>query len=137
MAARLSAAGFALRFIGAAVLVFATFNPSGYSFIHWALQGQERLPLKVLCAVLLTIGWVIFVRASLRSLGVLGMVLVAILFASVIWVLVDFGWLAVDKVDVLSYVILVMLSFLLAVGMSWSHIRRRLSGQLDVDEVDD
>ncbi|MGB5773274.1 MAG: DUF6524 family protein [Sedimenticolaceae bacterium] len=32
---------------------------------------------------------------------------------------------------------LVLLSAILAVGMSWSHIRRRLTGQIDVDEVDD
>ena len=28
-------------------------------------------------------------------------------------------------------------SLLLATGMSWSHIRRRLTGQLDVDDVED
>jgi len=26
---------------------------------------------------------------------------------------------------------------ILAVGMSWSHIRRRLSGQADMDDVDE
>jgi Family of unknown function (DUF6524) len=33
-------------------------------------------------------------------------------------------------------VVLVILSLILAVGMSWSHIRRRMSGQVDVDEKD-
>ena len=136
MAGRLSATGFLLRFIGALVLVLATFNPSGYSFVHWALDGQQSLPLKVLSGIILLIGWVIYLRATLRSLGVFGMILVAALFATTIWVLVDFGWLAVDNVSLLSYIILAMLAFLLAVGMSWSHIRRRLSGQADVDDVD-
>jgi Family of unknown function (DUF6524) len=26
---------------------------------------------------------------------------------------------------------------ILAIGMSWSHVRRRLSGQADVDDVDE
>jgi hypothetical protein len=30
-----------------------------------------------------------------------------------------------------------MLAAIMATGMSWSHIRRRMSGQLDVDDVDE
>ena len=30
-----------------------------------------------------------------------------------------------------------MLAVILATGMSWSHIRRRLTGQFDVDDMDD
>lgn len=137
MANRLTGSGFLLRFISAAVLVFASFNPSGYSFVHWALDNQQSLSLKVLSAIILLIGWVVFLRATLRSIGIFGMILVAALFAATIWVFVDFGWLALDNVNLLSYIILTMLAFLLAVGMSWSHIRRRLSGQADVDDVDE
>jgi hypothetical protein len=39
-------------------------------------------------------------------------------------------------VSTLTWIVLVGLSLLLAVGMSWSHIRRRLTGQVDVDEVE-
>jgi hypothetical protein len=34
----------------------------------------------------------------------------------------------------MMYIELGILTFILAVGMSWSHIRRRLSGQVDVIE---
>ena len=30
-----------------------------------------------------------------------------------------------------------VLSLILAVGLSWSHIRRRLTGQVDVDDLED
>jgi hypothetical protein len=43
----------------------------------------------------------------------------------------------VENTTVLTYVVLTMLSAIMATGMSWSHIRRRISGQLDVDDVDD
>jgi hypothetical protein len=33
-------------------------------------------------------------------------------------------------------VILVILSVMLAVGLSWSHVWRRMTGQFEVDEVD-
>ena len=32
--------------------------------------------------------------------------------------------------------VLVLLATIMAVGLSWSHIRRRLSGQVDTDMVD-
>ena len=35
------------------------------------------------------------------------------------------------------YVSLVILALVLATGMSWSHVRRRISGQADVDAVDE
>ncbi|GAB4186940.1 MAG: hypothetical protein Tsb002_11820 [Wenzhouxiangellaceae bacterium] len=137
MASRLTPKGFLLRFLGALVLVFASFNPSGFSFVHWAVDDSVSAPLRLLIGVLLAIGWVIFVRATIRSLGMLGMILVAVLLGTLVWLAVDLGWLALDNVDALSYVLLVLLSLMLAVGMSWSHIRRRMSGQVDVDELDD
>ena len=32
--------------------------------------------------------------------------------------------------------IVLLCAIVLAIGMSWSHVRRRLTGQADVDEVD-
>jgi hypothetical protein len=35
-----------------------------------------------------------------------------------------------------TWIVLFATSGILAVGMSWSHVRRRLSGQVDTDDVD-
>ena len=51
--------------------------------------------------------------------------------------LLDLGWLGFDIVTLFSYIGLFILSAVLATGMSWSHIRRRISGQADMDDVDD
>ena len=32
---------------------------------------------------------------------------------------------------------LIALSLVLGIGLSWSHVRRRLSGQADMDDVDE
>ena len=42
----------------------------------------------------------------------------------------------IDNVDLLTWVGLIGVGVILGLGMSWSHIRRMLSGQLDVDDVD-
>jgi hypothetical protein len=36
----------------------------------------------------------------------------------------------------ISYIIEIMLASVLSIGVSWSHVRRRVTGQLDTDELD-
>ena len=130
--------GIFLRFLFACLVVFATYNPEGYSYYDWAIKNFFPLdPLKVIVGILLTIGWVIFVRATMRSLGPVGLILVGSLCGATLWFLIDAGWIPKDSLRVYSYAGLIIVTLILTVGMSWSHIRRRLSGQLDTDDVDD
>ena len=86
---------------------------------------------------MLLIGWVIYLRATVRSLGVVGTTLAIALVAALVWWAFDVGWLARGDSQVLTWVGIVFISLVLGAGMSWSHIRRRLSGQLDVDDHDE
>jgi len=129
---------FLIRLAVALVLVFATYNPSGYSWYHWFIEAENKVdPLIALAAIVLIIGWVIYLRATIHSLGLIGTSLAATLFGTIIWALVYYGLLSLDNITILSYIILVMLSLMMALGISWSHIRRRISGQVDVDDHDD
>ena len=130
--------GILLRFLFAAILVFCTYNPDGYSYFDWALmQLPEITPLKVFAGIVLLIGWVIYIRATIRSLGIVGLVLALGFFATLLWMIVDWGLVPADSVRAITYLTEVVMSGILAVGMSWSHIRRRLSGQADVDEIEE
>ncbi|HLU47469.1 MAG TPA: DUF6524 family protein, partial [Planctomycetota bacterium] len=86
--------------------------------------------------VVVVAGWLILFRASFRSLGGLGLFLGAAFFGTLIWFLISLGWLTLDQRSEITWIALVCLSGLLALGLSWSHVRRRLTGQLDVDDVD-
>jgi len=133
-----SLSSYLARLVAALVLVFAAYNPSGYSYYHWFEQSLSDFnPLVALAGVVLLIGWVMFIRATLRSLGALGIILAVAFFGSLLWLVIDWGWVAPDNIDVISYIILALLAAVLATGVSWSHIRRRLTGQIDVDEIDD
>jgi hypothetical protein len=133
-----NAASVAIRFAVALVLVFATYNPSGWSYVHWAIQPlPEFSPLKGLVGVVLVIGYTMFVRATGRSLGLLGVLLTAAFFGLLVWLIVDVGILPLDSVEAVTWVVLFILASVLAIGMSWSHIRRRASGQLDTDDVEE
>ena len=138
MATEFSAGSFLGRWIFALILVFGTYNPTEYSFVSWIMaEGTQFSPVIAVVGLLLVIGWTIFLRATLMSLGVIGIALGLALFAAIVWMMVDFGLIDMEATGVLTYVALVLLSIILATGMSWSHIRRRLSGQFDVDDRDD
>jgi hypothetical protein len=130
--------GFGLRFGAALLLVLLTFNPSGFSYFHWLRDSlSDVTPPTVLLGIALLIGWVVFLRATMRSLGVGGVLLALAFFGVLIWSVVWYGWLSLDDPGALSWVALIVIAAILSMGLSWSHIRRRLSGQADVDQVDD
>jgi hypothetical protein len=134
---RFTALSFLLRWLFALALVLLTFNPSGYSYYHWLVTGLPKVtPVVAVCGLLLLIGWIVFIGATLRSIGTIGVLLAAALFAALLWLLVSQGWLDLGNTLALVWIALVVLSLLLAVGMSWSHVNRRLTGQADVDPVD-
>ena len=67
-------------------------------------------------------------------MGPVGVVLSVALFTAVIWVLVDFGLLSLESSSVITWILLIIVATILAVGMSFSLVRRRVTGQVDVDD---
>jgi len=130
--------GFVLRWVFAFVLLAATFNPTRWNFVHWAIANWEtQLPLTVLLGLVLVIGYIVYLRATLRSIGAIGMALVAALVGALFWVLYDYGVLRLDDPDMNTWLALLVISLVLGIGLSWSLVRRKLSGQADVDDIDE
>ncbi|VAW79235.1 hypothetical protein MNBD_GAMMA12-437 [hydrothermal vent metagenome] len=138
MAARttISWPGIGLRFLSALLLVFLTYNPSEFSYYHWGIiQLIDDFSIaKVFIGIVLIIGWAIFLRATSRSLGKMGLILTTGFFVTLVLLLQQLGF-KVTSLEGIVYVVLVVLAAIMTVGMSWSHIRRRLTGQVDVDEM--
>ena len=136
----LTALGFLWRFLAALLLVMATYNPSGQSAFHWiksAIAMSAFGPLHLILLAVLAIGWVIYWVATWRALGSVGVTLAAVLLAAIIWLLFDIGMLESHSVTAITWISLVCLSAVLAIGVSWSHIWRRVTGQLNVEDVND
>jgi len=83
----------------------------------------------------LIIKWVIYIRASIRSLGPIGLILSAALVVIILWVFIDIGIMSIDSPSSFTWVIEVFIAAILCIGMSWSHVRRRMSGQADVNDI--
>ena len=126
---------FLLRYLIALFLVFITYNPTEYSWVQW-LNSDTAMVYKVASGIVLLIGWIMFLRATWNSLGAFGTVLAAAFFSVIIWLLVEWGLLTLDNTSVIVWIVEFTFSGVLAVGMSWSHIRSRVSGQYDTDEIE-
>ncbi|MFN0177464.1 MAG: DUF6524 family protein [Gemmatimonadales bacterium] len=137
------AKGILTRFIAAIVLVYGTFNPEGYSFYHWAVASAvngtpaagEQLPVKVLVGLILVAAWVFFVQTTRRSIGWKGALLILAILGAFVWALVDWEVLQPGNSRVIAHIVLVASALVLALGMSWSHISRKVSGQVDTDDI--
>lgn len=126
------------RFLLALVLVFGTYNPEKpYSYFYWTIANlPDFSAVKAFVGVVLLIGWTIYINATIEALGWLGLLLAAAFFGTATWMVIDQGWLQVESPRALTYVVLVLISALLATGLGWSRTRRRLTGQVDVNELD-
>ena len=58
------------------------------------------------------------------------------LVGALLWVLYDMGLLDLQNSSLNTWLGLLALSVVLGIGLSWSHVRRALSGQADMDDVD-
>lgn len=130
--------GIFTRWVAAFALLAVTFNPTQYNYLSWLQDhGDDNLSIAVLVGLLLAVGYIIFLRATLRSIGTFGMLLVLAIVAALIWVLYDFGILRLDNQSLNVWLGIFSLSLVLGIGLGWSHVRKALTGQTDVDDVEE
>ena len=134
---RLTFGGLLGRFLASLVLVLATYNPTGKSFVSWIAGNFPHIqPIQAVVGVLLLALWIFFAHATWRSLGTLGVALGLAFFAAIIWLISSWGWLNSPSHAALAWIALIFVACILTLGLSWALIRVRVSGQAVVEEVD-
>jgi hypothetical protein len=116
-------------------IVFAVYNPSGYSYLHWVLHGFEWFWAKLAVGTLL----VIIVRMLWRTVrGVLktrGTILVGVLCATSGLALAPLAGGNVLSLDTVLIWALVSLAILFTVALCYSHLHHRLGGISHTEEI--
>jgi hypothetical protein len=134
---KLTMGGLLGRFLASLVLVLATYNPTGLSFVSWIAGSLPHIqPMQAVVGVALLAVWIFFAHATWRSLGTLGVALGLAFFAAVIWLISSWGWLNSPSHAALTWMVLIFIACILTLGLSWALIRVRVSGQAVVEEVD-
>jgi hypothetical protein len=129
----ISWSGVFVRIVLAIALVLATYNPTGHSFYHWLTEPPGGITaIKALLGVFLLIGWVVCLRTAFVALGWLGVFLGLALLATLAWVFVDMRWIELAQPTAAAWIALLILGTILGLGLSWSLVRARLTGQVEV-----
>ncbi|EWY40790.1 hypothetical protein N825_33210 [Skermanella stibiiresistens SB22] len=128
--------GVIVRWLISMFIVFGTFNPSGYSYVHWLLRRDDQpWSLKILAGILLGCVVATFLLATVRSLGVRGIVAMAGLLIAATWTLIDLGLLRDLSQGAYLTIVLFAFASILALGVSWSNLTLRVTGQVDSNDV--
>jgi hypothetical protein len=128
----ISMSGALVRILLAVTLVLATFNPTGYSLFHWITEAPVAVtPGKALAVLALVIGWVVCLRTAFIALGKFGVLLALALFGVLVWFLVDRDLVSLSGSGIV-WIALVVVGVLLGIGLSWSLLRAKATGQIEV-----
>lgn len=127
-----------IRWAAALILVFITYNPTSLNYVRWAIDSYAtNLSVVILLGLILFVAYAVFVRATLQSIGKVGIGMIVAVIGVLLWVLYDKGLLDPANSTLMTWIGLVALSLILGIGLSWSIIRRRISGQVDTRHSDD
>jgi hypothetical protein len=125
-----------VRLLVSLALVFATYNPTGYSFYHWLIDaGSGPLSLKLLAAISLAMMYYAAFRIVLAAFRRSGMIVAALV---VVLCVVELALLMPEPresswqvyVEAGQYVVLLAIAIIASFGISWSWLIERLTGQL-------
>ncbi|MFN3662188.1 DUF6524 family protein [Yoonia sp.] len=126
---------FVIRWIFAFALLAATYNPTGRDFWRWGPAQYESQPaLVVILGVVLLVGFILFIRATLRSIGLYGFALGLAVIGTIIWLASDQGLITLQDRALTTWLILLGVALMLAIGQSWAQVRDRLAAPDTPDE---
>lgn len=135
-AARFRFVDFLIRWLFIFGLLVATYNPTGYSYVHWLLVADsEYIPVKIFVGLILALLlWFIW-RMVMRTMRGLGAMLGVLFFSSLTWMLESQG-LFPRSLPVIFVLLQAWVSAWFAVGLSIVLFRQHIAGHVTaVDEV--
>src|SRR5436190_23835358 len=122
-----------LRILFALAIVIATWNPTGYSYVQWALIDTSTFDAtKALLGVLLLAAWLLCIRATWVSLGLMGLILAAIVIGVFVWWLLSMGIVSSDQ-RTMQWIGVIANGVVLGIGMGWSLFRAKATGVVETD----
>jgi len=122
-----------LRILFALAIVIATWNPTGWSYVQWALIDTSTFDAtKALVGVLLLAAWLMCIRATWVSLGLMGVILAAVVIGVFVWWLLSMGIVSSDQ-GTMQWIGVIAIGVVLGIGMGWSLFRAKATGVVETD----
>lgn len=126
------------RLVITAIVVFATYNPSGKSIFHWIRDHETPTDAwVVLVAIIFGLIHIALLIATWKALGRVGTIIVLVLFGALIYLSLQEGWVATNNLKSIQWLGLILYSVFLGIGLSGAILWRRATGQIVTDEAGD
>jgi uncharacterized membrane-anchored protein YitT (DUF2179 family) len=126
------------RMLIAAIIVFASYNPTGKSIFHWVRDHDNPTDAWVILAAIVAIlANIALLIAAWKALGRLGTIIVVILFAALVYLSLQEGWVSTESSASMQWLALILYSGFLGIGLAGAIIWRRATGQVVTDEAPD
>ena len=120
------------RILLSTLLVFGTYNPSGNSYHHWLMRTETLTIPQVFVGIALLIGWVTMARMAFLSIGYFGIAAISLMVLMGITFGVGLGFFGFEDVRITKYLVLFWIALVFGIGISWSFVQKRISGERDV-----
>jgi len=120
------------RILLSTLLVFGTYNPSGNSYHHWLMRTETLTIPQVFVGIALFIGWVTMARMAFLSIGYFGVAAISLMVLMGITFGVGLGFFGFEDVRITKYLVLFWIALVFGIGISWSFVQKRISGERDV-----
>lgn len=128
--------GLFARWLFAFMLLALTYNPTQWNYVRWCMNNYaQEQPLPVLLGLLLFIWYIIYLRATFRSIGTVGVITVLAVVAALVWVLYDWNMLKANNPDVITWVAILAVSIVLGFGLGWPIVQGMVTGQPYADKA--
>ena len=121
--------GYLVRTLSCFLLLFATWNPAGYSYVAWVAEDDgSRLSLKVVVGVVLFVVHLVYLRIVSLALGLPGVGISVAIPLTGYMTLRHFGVFDEQGPFWTGYLMLTLGAVTLSAGMCWAHFKRRVIG---------
>ncbi len=126
------------RMLIAAVVVFASYNPTGNSVFHWVKNHENPTDAWVILgAIVAVLANLALIIAAWKALGIVGTTIVVIFFGALVYLSLQEGWVATGNYASIQWLALILYSGFLGIGLAGAIIWRRATGQVVTDEAGD
>lgn len=127
-----------IRLVVSAIIVFATYNPTGNSIFHWIrFHETPGNAWVVLVGIIFALMHVALLVAAWKALGKIGIFIALVLVGALVYLSLQEGWVSAANLHSMQWLGLILYSVFLGVGLSGAILWRRATGQVVTDEAGD
>lgn len=135
----LSERSFLWWFIMTTILCYFIWHPIEMvpSLSSIIMGDTVSLPMKILMSAFTGVLLWLVLKATLHSIGVIGIGIIVVLLGTIMWVLVDAGWMDLNNPTIWQWVTQPIVGFILAFGIYWPRMRYSATAVRHVEDGDD